>query len=83
MTHFDLPGKQAIIDEVQSEMAEDNFWNDRRGAQARINTMNQMKEIVEGYHEILSTFFSSIYQAKDSHSSTLVKKPTLSKSIFF
>ena len=61
MTHFDLPGKQEIIDQVQSEMAEDNFWNDRRGAQARINTMNQMKEIVEGYQEILLTF-SQLYE---------------------
>lgn len=61
MTHFDLPGKQAIIDQVQAEMADDNFWNDRRGAQARINTMNQMKEIVEGYENMLSTF-SQLYE---------------------
>jgi peptide chain release factor 2 len=60
VTHFDLPGKQAIIDQVQNEMANDNFWNDRRGAQARINTMNQMKEIVEGYENMLSTF-SQLY----------------------
>ncbi len=52
MIHFDLPNRQAIIDEVNNEMLIDGFWNDQKKAQARIQEMNTQKSLIENYQSL-------------------------------
>ncbi len=52
MIHFDLPNRQAIIDEVNNEMLIDGFWNDQKKAQARIKEMNTQKSLIENYQSL-------------------------------
>ena len=49
MSHFDLPGKEKEIEELDARTMEDGFWSDQRKAQAVIRNRNALKDIVDSY----------------------------------
>ena len=49
MIHFDLLLMQEKVEDIQRKMLDDNFWNDRKKAQALIDEMNEKKDTIEGY----------------------------------
>ena len=44
---FDEPAKQKRINELETVMKEDNFWNDKRKSEAIINEYNNLKKTLE------------------------------------
>lgn len=64
MTHFDLPAKEARINECEEIMLADGFWDDRKGAQIHIDELNQLRTLVETFAH-LHKRFSSILESLD------------------
>lgn len=56
MTHFDLPVKNAAINEYKQLSEADDFWNDAKKAQSVINKLNTLRDIVDSYDELKHTF---------------------------
>lgn len=56
MIHFDLDRKRSEIKEKEQEMLDPGFWDDHKTSQALIQSLNQLKKIVET-HESLSERF--------------------------
>ena len=52
MIHFDLPGKQRKIEELEHENAQEGFWDDLKHAQKVIANMNQLKELTGSYYDL-------------------------------
>ena len=52
MIHFDLPGKQRKIEELEHENAQEGFWDDLNHAQKVIANMNQLKELTGSYYDL-------------------------------
>lgn len=44
MIHFDLPAKQARLDELTRQQSQDGFWGDQKQAQAVIAESNRLRE---------------------------------------
>lgn len=51
--HFDLLTMQEKIEDIERKMLADDFWNDRKKAQAMIDECNIAKEIKEGYESFV------------------------------
>lgn len=56
MIHFDLPVKNAAINEYKQLSEADDFWNDAKKAQSVINKLNTLRDIVDSYDELKHTF---------------------------
>ena len=52
MIHFDLPSRQARVDEIDRKMLEDGFWNDTRHAQALIQEANSQKDLIRKFDKL-------------------------------
>ncbi len=56
MSHFDLPGKEKQIQDYDQQMLADGFWSDQKKAQNTIRKQNALKDIVQSYQELRTTF---------------------------
>lgn len=66
---FDLASKQKQIEENNALMEAPDFWNDQKRAQKIIKETNNLKSLVEAYHEItsaLSDLAESISELSES-----------------
>lgn len=54
--------KQVEISELEAGMLADNFWDDRHGAQAHIDRLNQLRYLNDTYHHLSKQF----EEAKDT-----------------
>lgn len=52
MIHFDLAHKESEIAELEHAMLAEGFWDDHRKSAAHIQNLNQLKKIVDTYHEL-------------------------------
>ncbi|WP_100332332.1 peptide chain release factor 2 [Bacillus xiapuensis] len=52
---LDLENKEARIAALEDEMLHPGFWDDQQAAQVVINESNSLKEIVNGYNELVET----------------------------
>ena len=47
MIHFDLAQKQSKVEALEAEMVVEGFWDDHKKSAQHIQTLNQIKKIVE------------------------------------
>lgn len=52
-TRFDLPKKQALIKDLSDQMTVAGFWDDRKVSQKTINELNNIRQIIEDYHDLV------------------------------
>ena len=72
--HFDFPAKQEVIKANEARMAEADFWNDQKKAQALIRETNALKSLIDNYnklHESLEELNMSADELKDSFDADL------------
>lgn len=73
---FDLAGKQEKIAENEARMAEADFWNDQKKAQAIIRETNNLKSLVDQYKTLkqnLEDLSMSTSELKESFDADLEK----------
>lgn len=56
MIHFDLDHKQSEIKEIEEKMMAPGFWDDHNASQQTIQSLNQLKKIVETYDNLTERF---------------------------
>ena len=54
MIHFDLPQKENQIHLLENQTLEENFWKDKTQSKETIRQLNQLKNIVQSYHQLES-----------------------------
>ncbi|WP_407637933.1 peptide chain release factor 2 [Jeotgalibacillus alimentarius] len=52
---FDLENKEAKLAEIDEIMVEPTFWDDQQKAQSIINDQNALKDVVNGYQNLVDT----------------------------
>ncbi|MBQ9154521.1 MAG: peptide chain release factor 2 [Solobacterium sp.] len=71
---LDFPAKQEVIKANEARMAEADFWNDQKKAQALIRETNALKSLIDNYnklHESLEELNMSADELKDSFDADL------------
>ncbi len=71
MIHFDLPKKKDQIEKLEAKQLSDGFWNDRRLAAKLISNLNRLKDVVETYTSLLTSFgnlIDEVEMLKDEYS---------------
>lgn len=58
MSHFDLPGKEKKIEELDALTMSEGFWSDQKKAQASIRMRNSLKDITDSYASLKQQFTS-------------------------
>lgn len=53
MIHFDIKGKCQKVEEINSQMAENSFWDDPKQAQKIILSNNNLKKIIDIYTKLV------------------------------
>ena len=54
--YFDYPTKNETISKIEKEMLEENFWDNKRVAEKKINELNYLKNLVEEVSNVKNKF---------------------------
>lgn len=58
--YFDYPSKEKRIDEINKQMLETNFWDNKREAEKKINELNSLKELLNNFVSLKTKVESNI-----------------------
>ena len=58
--YFDYHSKKEIISKLESEMLDENFWDNKRNAEKKINELNYLKNLVEEISNIKNIIENNI-----------------------
>ena len=64
MIHFEIDKKKAQLKDVEHLMSLDSFWNDQKRARRFIQISNQLKNIIEGYQNLMTNVSNFIDELK-------------------
>ena len=63
--YFDYSNKEKIINQINEEMLDTNFWNNKKEAEKKINEMNYLKELLNSFSNLKNKIENNIEMLRE------------------